>query len=95
METTKKNMDETHINSILAASKYSLSNKRALKKDSRCGCYFCLNIFSPKEITDWIPFEDTALCPYCGIDSVIGESSGAPLTKGFLKEMKAYLFWED
>ena len=29
----------------------------------------------------------TAVCPYCGVDSVIGENSGFPITEQFLKEM--------
>ena len=31
--------------------------------------------------------DGTALCPYCGIDSIIGESSGYPITAEFLKSM--------
>jgi hypothetical protein len=46
-----------------------------------------LKIFSPTEITDWCDNEETAICPHCGIDSVIGESSGIPITKLFLKGM--------
>jgi hypothetical protein len=35
----------------------------------------------------------TALCPKCGIDSVLGSNSGYPVTEiGFLKEMKSYWF---
>jgi len=36
--------------------------------------------------------DDTALCPHCGIDSVIGESSSVPITKEFLGKMKKYWF---
>jgi hypothetical protein len=46
-----------------------------------------MKIFNPAEITEWVDDGDTALCPYCGIDSVIGESSGFPITDKFLKEM--------
>lgn len=67
-------------------------NKTKLARDSRCGCFYCLHIFSPAEIYEWIPEENggtevTALCPYCGIDAVIGESSGFPITQEFLKVM--------
>jgi len=31
--------------------------------------------------------EQTAICPYCGVDSVIGSASGFPITKDFLKRM--------
>ena len=34
----------------------------------------------------------TALCPLCGIDSVIPEAPGAPLTTGLLEEMRAHWF---
>lgn len=52
--------------------------------------FFCLNIFSPDKIKEWIEDKEdlTAICPYCGIDSVIGESSNYPITKEFLQEMK-------
>jgi hypothetical protein len=46
-----------------------------------------LKIFSPTGIKEWWDNEDTAVCPYCGIDSVIGESSGFPITRRFLKGM--------
>ncbi len=34
----------------------------------------------------------TAICPYCRVDSIIGESSKYPITKEFLKMMKEYWF---
>jgi hypothetical protein len=73
------------------AHRFSSSHRKDLIKDSICGCFYCLRIFNPAEITDWCDNENTALCPYCGIDSVIGESSGFPITKQFLKEM--YTEW--
>ena len=78
---------------IVEAHKFCSNHKKALLKDQKCGCFFCLKIFAPKEITDWIEdTEGTAICPYCGVDSVIGESSGFPIAKEFLSEMKAYWF---
>ena len=64
-----------------------------LLQDRKCGCFYCLKIFVPKEISNWI--EDaggTAICPYCGIDSVIGEHSGYPITREFLEQMRQYWF---
>jgi hypothetical protein len=34
----------------------------------------------------------TAICPRCGIDSVIGDESGYPVTREFLAAMKAHWF---
>lgn len=78
---------------IIAAHKFCTNNKISLQKDKVCGCFYCLKIFSPNEIEGYI--EDTsgtAICPYCGIDSVIGESSGYPVTYDFLEQMKKYWF---
>jgi hypothetical protein len=33
----------------------------------------------------------TAICPKCGVDSVIGECTGYPITEEFLDDM--YSFW--
>lgn len=77
----------------IEAHKFSSNNKRDLEKDVKCGCFYCLEIFDPKEITEWI--EDasgTAICPYCGIDSVIGEYTGYPITPEFLEQMRQYWF---
>ncbi len=79
---------------VIQAHEYCTSNQKMLKKDTVCGCFYCLKIFSPAKITDWIKDKNgpTAMCPFCGIDSVIGESSGYPITEVFLKEMKEYWF---
>ncbi|MBE6669299.1 MAG: cytoplasmic protein [Ruminococcaceae bacterium] len=78
---------------IIAAHEFCTNNKEALQKDKICGCFYCLNIFSPTEIKEWIPdSRGTARCPYCGIDSVIGEYSGLPITVEFLSEMNEYWF---
>ena len=57
-------------------------------KDSLCGCFYCLEIFSPSKIEEWLKdTKGTALCPYCYVDSVIGKYTGYPITKEFLAEM--------
>jgi len=76
-----------------------------LGKSVRCGCFYCLEIFEPSQIKDWImerearaDFEpsaeadSTALCPRCGIDAVIGDAAGFPITSEFLQTMKTYWF---
>ena len=75
------------------AHKYCSSHRRQLLNDHKCGCFNCLMIFNPNEITEWIEEQDgTAICPYCGIDSIIGESSTYPVTVEFLNKMKDYWF---
>jgi hypothetical protein len=75
-----------------AAHKFCIRHKSQLILDEKCGCFNCLKIFSPKEIERWLDdgADFTAICPYCGIDTVIGQSSGFPIEPGFLQRMKAY-----
>lgn len=80
----------------VVAHKFSNNHKNELEKDKICGCFDCLRIFSPNEIEEWVPETPdgecvTAVCPYCGDDSIIGESSGYPITKDFLREM--HIIW--
>ena len=71
----------------------SFSNKEQIEKSEKCGCFSCCKIFSPSEITDYLPDEPpTAECPFCHTDSVIGDASGFPITKDFLKKMKKRWF---
>lgn len=37
-----------------------------------CGCFYCLQVFRFDQIVEWVENGETALCPYCGIDSVLG-----------------------
>lgn len=75
----EKYFEDTH--------RFSSRNRNGLKKDTICGCFYCLKIFNPEEIIEWLDDENTAVCPYCGIDSIIGESSEFKITNMFLSEM--------
>ena len=37
-------------------------------------------------VLDWTDSDRTALCPYCGVDAVIPDVSGLPLTVDFLAQ---------
>ena len=83
---------------VYQAHAKSNNNKPELEWNELCGCFSCVKIFRSSEINDWIIHDNpsdwrgTALCPYCGIDSVIGESSGYPITEEFLAAMNRYWF---
>jgi hypothetical protein len=77
---------------ILEAHAHSSSHRAALLASTVCGCFYCLEVYSPSEITVWTDDEQTAICPKCGIDSVIGDRSGCPVTVEFLTEMQRYWF---
>jgi len=72
----------------------SARHRSALGAAPRCGCFYCKRVFSPREITDWINdgIGETAICPHCGIDSVVPESPSQPLTPELMQAMHAYWF---
>ena len=77
----------------IEAHKYSSNHKAELLNDPICGCFYCIQVFSPQEITEWVEdIHGTALCPYCGIDSIIGESSGYQINTEFLQQMYNHWF---
>lgn len=79
---------------ILDAHSRCACNREALQRVDRYGCFYCLAIFDPQEIEEWIEDEggDTALCPRCEIDSVLPESDEYPLAKNFLRSMYDHWF---
>ncbi len=73
---------------------HSINNEKELKYSNKCGCFYCLRIYNPNEIKEWIEEKSgakTALCPYCGIDSIIAESDDYELCRELLKYM--YNIW--
>ncbi len=77
---------------LLKAHKHSINNKEEILNSKICACFYCQKQFSPTEITNWImDNKPTAQCPYCLVDSVIGDASGIKFTKTFFKEM--YKMW--
>lgn len=76
------------------AKEHAAHNRQGLSTEQVCGCFYCLRIFRSNEIEWPDETDDTAMCPYCGIDAVIAESSGIPITKQLLKDMREYWFTE-
>ena len=74
------------------AHKHSSLHRPELERSSICGCFYCLSIFPPSEIVEWVDDGQTAICPKCPVDSVIGSASGYPITKEFLQRMHDHWF---
>lgn len=82
------------------AHRHSAGHRAELLASERCGCFYCLAVFSPQAIDEWIDADadsddeagTTALCPACGIDAVIGSAAGFPLRREFLQAMRARWF---
>ncbi len=66
---------------------HSFNNKEEIQNSLFCGCFYCKTIHKATKITTYTQdknpttrIPNTALCPKCGIDSVIGDKSGYPVT---------------
>lgn len=73
------------------ARRFSSHHREALQRSTGCGCFFCLALFLPEQIEDWWDDGQTAVCPQCGTDSVVGDADVA-LTPALLAEMKRQWF---
>jgi hypothetical protein len=72
---------------VVDAHAHSIRHRREIEASTSCGCFYCLRTFQREQIKSWIRDEGTALCPYCGIDSVIGDASGYEISATALARM--------
>ena len=79
-------------NDIVNAHVCSSYNRKQLSKVDLCGCFYCLKKFNPKLIVEWCDNGETAICPFCGIDSILYDCKTYPVTDKLLEEMNKYWF---
>lgn len=92
------------MNPLLAAHPHTTNNRAELEASRLCGCCSCIGIFPVDEIVAWTGltmshFEnpqaaagETALCPRCGSEALIGDRSGFPIHPDFLQRMNQAWF---
>lgn len=66
---------------IKKAPIYSMKNRSELKSSESCGCFNCLNMFKPENISNWTDDGETALCPHCERDMVLANISEEDLNE--------------
>ena len=71
---------------------HASAHRSELAASGTCGCYYCIRIFAFSAIVKWKDGNQTALCPHCGIDAVLGDASGFPVVDRFLRQMHRYWF---
>jgi len=49
----------------------SWRNRRRLTPGTACGCFNCQATFPAEDVQSWVDDGLTALCPRCGVDSVV------------------------
>lgn len=73
-------------------------NEKQIQNSDICGCFYCQNIFRANEVTEWCDDDGcgdkTALCPRCGIDSVLGDASFFEITPELMALMNMMFFGE-
>lgn len=89
MPETGRNLHDAH--------RRSANHRDDVLVSEICGCFYCRSVFGPGEIDEWVDENDdgiaqTALCPRCGVDSVLGSASGFPIDRDFLSLMHARYF---
>lgn len=70
----------------------SMKNSDRIAESKQCGCYHCLETCSVEEIKEWTDGSETALCPNCGVDSLIPDQAEIELTKDNLQAMHQHWF---
>lgn len=79
-----------NIEELIKKHKCAIENKQELEKADKCGCFYCNKIYTPKEIVNWTDNQQTAVCPYCGVDSVIANPN-----ENDLQMLNKYYFNKD
>jgi len=73
------------------AHKFVQDNFWLLQEDQNCRCIYCLKEFNSKLIDEYT-MDDNAICPYCWMDTVIGEKSGYTFTDDEASMMYDFFF---
>lgn len=92
------------MNDLLSAHRYTTHNWAQIEASKLCGCCSCMQIFPREEVVAWTGLDmhnmddpeavnrQTALCPRCGVEAVLGDQSGFPINTGFLGRMSEAWF---
>ena len=89
---------------LLAAYRYTTNNWVQIQGSTVCGCCNCVEIFPADEIVGWTGLDmsnmddpaaidqQTAMCPRCGTEAVLGDKTGYPINAQFLGSMNEAWF---
>lgn len=71
---------------------YSAHNRSRIAVAGKCYCFYCKAVLDSSEITDYADHGQTAICPKCGIDSIIPDSIDEPIDTKTVAELNQYWF---
>ncbi len=74
----------------------SSNHRQQILASAICGCFYCCETYPATAIEEWVDEVDgvgtTALCPRCGIDSVLPFERVDRVNPEFLRQMHAHWF---
>jgi hypothetical protein len=79
---------------LKAIYSHSIRNEESIRKSNLCGCFHCISILAATDIKEMMVEKAglrTAICPICGIDSVLGDAS-VEITAELLEALNEYYF---
>jgi hypothetical protein len=84
------------VEELKATYSHSIRNEESILKSDFCGCFHCISIFPATDIklSEMMVEKDgfkTAICPICGIDSVLGDTS-VEITAELLEALSEHYF---
>lgn len=76
--------------------RHTIHNRAEVEASRTCHCICCQTSFQPSEINAYADGGDTAICPNCDCDAVIGDACGFELTGELLGQLHdKYFNYED
>lgn len=76
----------------IEARVHASRHRAEIEASSRCACFFCFRSFAPTAIKAWIEGDQTALCPFCGLDAVLPTVAELRIDDQFLRKMHQHHF---
>lgn len=70
----------------------AFKNRSMIESSIFAGCMHCCKTFTIAEIKSFTDNNQTCLCPYCNVDSVIGNSCGFDLNENSLQSANKYWY---
>ena len=80
------------IKELVKLHKCATNNRKDIETSDMCGCFYCKEIFYAGDVTEWTDDGNTAICPHCGVDSVICNKKDYVVTPEDLELLNKYYF---
>lgn len=77
---------------LTEAHAHAVDHRAEIEGSTMCGCFYCCEVFMAGAIKRWVDDGQTALCPRCGTDAVLGDRIGVAMKRPFLEKMRARWF---